>query len=106
MRSPTPAADATDVTEWWRQAVVYQLYVRSFRDLDGDGVGDLHGVTEGLDYIAKLGVDAIWLNPCYPSPNRDGGYDVADYTDIDAIYGGLPAFEKLLVAAHERGIRV
>ena len=91
---------------WWRHAVVYQLYLRSFRDLDGDGVGDLHGVTDGLDHIAGLGVDAIWLNPCYPSPNRDGGYDVADYTDIDAAYGGMPAFEKLLGAAHERGIRV
>jgi alpha-glucosidase len=91
---------------WWRQAVVYQLYVRSFRDHDGDGVGDLDGVTDRLDHIASLGVEAIWLNPCYPSPNNDGGYDVADYTDIDAVYGGLPAFEKLLVAAHERGMRV
>ncbi|HEU0238795.1 MAG TPA: glycoside hydrolase family 13 protein [Micromonosporaceae bacterium] len=92
--------------EWWRRAVVYQLYVRSFRDHDGDGIGDLHGVTDRIDYIAALGVDAIWLNPCYPSPNRDGGYDVADYVDIDATYGGLPAFEKLLTAAHERDIRV
>lgn len=100
MHSPTPA------TEWWRQPVVYQLYVRSFHDLDGDGVGDLHGIADRLDYIASLGVDAIWLNPCYPSPNRDGGYDVADYTDIDAAYGGMPAFEKLLNAAHERDIRV
>lgn len=92
--------------QWWRQAVVYQLYVRSFRDHDGDGVGDLDGVTDRLDHIASLGVEAIWLNPCYPSPNNDGGYDVADYTDIDAVYGGLPAFEKLLGAAHERGMRV
>ncbi len=91
---------------WWRKAVVYQLYVRSFRDQNGDGVGDLDGVTERLDYIAQLGVDAIWLNPCYPSPNHDGGYDVADYTDIDAVFGGLPAFEKMLNAAHERGLRV
>jgi len=93
-------------SEWWRQAVVYQLYVRSFGDHDGDGVGDLRGITDRIDYIARLGVDAIWLNPCYPSPNNDGGYDVADYSDIDATYGGLPAFEKLLSAAHERGVRV
>lgn len=91
---------------WWRDAVIYQLYVRSFRDLNGDGVGDLDGITDGLDYIAQLGVDAIWLNPCYPSPNRDGGYDVASYLEIDGRYGGMPAFEKLLTAAHERGIRV
>ena len=91
---------------WWRRAVVYQLYVRSFHDLDGDGIGDLHGIAERLDYLASLGVDAIWLNPCYPSPNRDGGYDVADYTTIDATVGGLPAFEKLLSAAHERDLRV
>lgn len=93
-------------TAWWRRAAVYQLYVRSFRDLNGDGVGDLDGITDRLDYIAQLGADAIWLNPCYPSPNNDGGYDVADYTDIDPVYGGLPAFEKLLNAAHERGLRV
>jgi alpha-glucosidase len=91
---------------WWRDAVVYQLYVRSFRDSDGDGIGDLGGVTQKLDYIAQLGVDAVWLNPCYPSPNRDGGYDVADYVDIDERYGGLLALEKLLTSAHERGIRV
>ncbi len=92
--------------EWWRRASVYQLYVRSFSDPDGDGVGDLHGVVDRLDYIASLGVDAIWLNPCYPSPNNDGGYDIADYTHIDHTYGGLAALEKLLNAAHERGLRV
>jgi alpha-glucosidase len=92
--------------EWWRRASVYQLYVRSFSDTDGDGVGDLHGVVDRLDYIASLGVDAIWLNPCYPSPNHDGGYDIADHTQIDHTYGGLAALEKLLNAAHERGLRV
>jgi alpha-glucosidase len=93
-------------TEWWRRASVYQLYVRSFSDANGDGVGDLHGVVERLDYIASLGVDAIWLNPCYPSPDHDGGYDISDYTQIDPTYGGLAALEKLLGAAHERGLRV
>ncbi len=91
---------------WWRDSVVYQLYVRSFADADGDGVGDLDGITEHLDYVESLGVDAIWLNPCYPSPNRDGGYDVADYTTIDSVYGGMPAFGRLLDAAHSRGLRV
>jgi len=98
----TPAA----ITPWWRRAVVYQLYVRSFSDRNGDGVGDLDGITDRLDFLAREGVQAIWLNPCYPSPGRDGGYDVADYTDIDSAYGGLAAFEKLLGAAHERGLRV
>ena len=102
MSSSSPAPTSA----WWRDAVVYQLYVRSFRDSDGDGLGDLGGVTQELDYIAQLGVDAVWLNPCYPSPNRDGGYDVADYLDIDERYGGLPALEKLLTSAHERGLRV
>lgn len=92
--------------DWWRNSVVYQLYLRSFADSDGDGIGDLGGVTANLDHIARLGVDAIWLNPCYPSPNNDGGYDVADYTVVDALYGGMPAFARLRDACHERGIRL
>ncbi|MDQ1721150.1 MAG: alpha-glucosidase [Pseudonocardiales bacterium] len=91
---------------WWRDSVIYQLYVRSFADSDADGIGDLDGVTEHLDHIADLGVDGIWLNPCYPSPNRDGGYDVADYTQIDGRYGGMPAFQRLLAATHERGLKL
>jgi alpha-glucosidase len=91
---------------WWRDAVVYQVYLRSFADSDGDGVGDLDGLRERLDHIVRLGVDAIWLNPCYPSPGADHGYDVADYVDIDPRYGGLPAFHALLAQAHERGLRV
>ena len=92
--------------EWWRDCVIYQLYCRSFADSDGDGVGDLDGITAHLDHIGSLGVDGLWLNPCYPSPGRDGGYDVADYLDIDAALGGMPAFERLLDAAHARGLRV
>ncbi len=92
--------------QWWRDSVIYQLYVRSFADSDADGVGDLDGVTAHLDHIAELGVDGIWLNPCYPSPNRDGGYDVADYTRVDGSYGGMPAFQRLLDATHERGLKL
>ncbi len=91
---------------WWRDSVVYQLYVKSFADSDGDGVGDLDGITRRLDHIAALGVDGIWLNPCYPSPNRDGGYDVADYTVIDPRYGGMPAFGRLLDATHAHGLKL
>lgn len=91
---------------WWRQAVVYQLYVRSFADANGDGIGDLDGITAHLDDLAWLGVDAIWLNPCYPSPQADHGYDVADYTDIEPDYGTLATFDALVAAAAARGIKV
>src|SRR4051812_15297279 len=100
--STTGSLAPTD--QWWRSSVIYQLYLKSFADTDGDGIGDLDGITERLDHIASLGVDGLWLNPCYPSPNRDGGYDVADYVSIDARYGGLAAFDRLLAAAHARGL--
>ena len=91
---------------WWRRGVVYQLYPRSFQDSDGDGIGDLAGATERLDYIASLGVDAIWLSPIFPSPMADFGYDVADYCDVDPIFGDLAAFDRLLSATHARGLKL
>ncbi|BBY30865.1 glycoside hydrolase family 13 protein [Mycolicibacterium sediminis] len=91
---------------WWSRAVFYQAYPRSFRDSDGDGVGDLDGVTEGLDYLARLGVDALWLNPVMVSPMADHGYDVADPRDVDPLFGGLEALDRLVEAAHARDIKV
>ena len=92
--------------DWWRRAVVYQVYPRSFLDSNGDGVGDLPGVTRRLDHLADLGVDAIWLSPFYPSPMNDFGYDVTDYTGVDPIFGTLDDFDALVERARERGIRV
>jgi alpha-glucosidase len=103
---PRRAARGDRDVEWWRSSVIYQLYVRSFADSDGDGLGDLDGVTARLDHLTSLGVDGLWLNPIYPSPNRDGGYDVADYFSVDERFGGSAAFERLLAAAHERGLKV
>ncbi len=91
---------------WWRTAVIYQIYPRSFADSDGDGFGDLPGITGRLDALADLGVDAIWLSPFMVSPQRDAGYDVADYCDVDPLFGTLADFDALLEAAHARGIRV
>ncbi|NMO55559.1 glycoside hydrolase family 13 protein [Actinoplanes sp. TBRC 11911] len=90
---------------WWRDAVIYQVYPRSFADSDGDGMGDLRGITERLPQLKELGVDAVWLSPFYPSPQRDGGYDVADYRDVDPRFGDLDDLGKLITAAHELGIR-
>ncbi|GAA2010247.1 glycoside hydrolase family 13 protein [Catenulispora yoronensis] len=91
---------------WWRDAVVYQVYVKSFADADGDGTGDLDGLASRLDHLDRLGTDALWLSPCYPSPGRDGGYDIADYFSIDPLYGGTAALDRLVKAAHDRGIRI
>src|SRR5471030_1080284 len=93
-------------TDWWRQATIYEIYVRSFADSDGDGVGDLRGITDRLPQLADLGVDAIWLTPFYPSPMVDGGYDVADYRQVEPIFGDLHDFDNLLARAHAFGIRV
>jgi alpha-glucosidase len=97
--------------DWWRHGVVYQIYPRSFGDSNGDGVGDLPGITARLDHLndgtpGSLGVDAIWLSPFYPSPMADFGYDIADYTDVDPVFGTLDDFDRLIAEAHARGIRV
>ena len=91
---------------WWRQAVVYQVYPRSFKDSNGDGLGDVKGITSKVDYLAELGVDAIWLSPFYPSALADGGYDVADYRDVDPKLGTLADFDEMMAAYHKRGMRV
>ena len=91
---------------WWRSAVVYQIYPRSFQDSDGDGVGDIPGITSRLDYLAELGVDVIWLSPVYRSPQVDNGYDISDYTDIDPLFGTLADLDELIEAAHARGIKL
>lgn len=93
-------------SEWWRSAVIYQIYPRSFADASGDGIGDLPGITRRLDALQELGVDAIWLSPFMTSPQRDAGYDVADYRDVDPLFGTLADFDEMLAAAHDRGIRV
>ncbi|MBQ9646938.1 MAG: alpha-glucosidase [Oscillospiraceae bacterium] len=93
-------------TRWYKDSVFYQIWPRSFRDGDGDGVGDLYGVYEKLDYIRSLGCDGIWFSPLYPSPGVDCGYDISDYMDIDPMYGGMEAFKKVLDGAHKRGMKV
>jgi oligo-1,6-glucosidase len=92
--------------EWWKEGVVYQIYPRSFQDSNGDGVGDLRGIINRLDYIKDLGVDIIWLNPVYSSPNDDNGYDISDYRNIMAEFGDMADFEELLAGMHERGLKV
>ena len=91
---------------WWEAGVIYQVYPRSFQDSDGDGIGDLEGIRQRLDYIATLGVDAIWLSPVFPSPMADFGYDVSDYCDIAPIFGNLASFDALLADVHDRGLKL
>lgn len=104
--SSSARQDSERSVPWWSDAVIYQIYPRSFADADADGMGDLAGVTDRLPYLAQLGVNAIWLSPFYVSPQADAGYDVADYRDVDPLFGTLQDFDAMLAAAHERGIRV
>jgi oligo-1,6-glucosidase len=94
------------VDEWWRSAVVYQVYPRSFADSDGDGIGDLGGIEAHLDHLTALGVDVVWLSPVYPSPQDDGGYDISDYQDVEPTFGTLADLDRLLAALHDRGIKL
>lgn len=104
---PLTLVHAADVVPgWWRSAVIYQVYPRSFRDFNGDGIGDLAGITEELPHLADLGVDAVWLSPFYRSPQRDAGYDVSDYCDVDPVFGTLGDFDVMMAESHRLGLRV
>src|SRR5690606_32194790 len=91
---------------WWKTGVIYQIYPRSFQDSDGNGIGDLAGIIQRLDYLVWLGVDAIWLSPIYKSPMADFGYDVSSYVDIDPIFGNMDDFDRLVQEAHRRGLKL
>ena len=108
-REPLPDAVRTNgatPNPWWANAVVYQIYPRSFQDTNGDGFGDLKGITSRLDYLADLGVDVVWLSPVYKSPQDDNGYDISDYRDIDPLFGTLDDMDELLAEAHKRGLKI
>ena len=92
--------------KWWKEKVVYQLYPRSFKDANGDGIGDMRGIIEKLDYIQSLGIDIVWLNPVYESPNDDMGYDISDYQSIMKEFGTMDDFDALLKGLHDRGIKL
>ena len=92
--------------KWWKNAVVYQIYPRSFQDSNGDGIGDLNGIIQRLDYLADLGINAIWLSPVCKSPQDDNGYDISDYQDIDPMFGNLDDMEHLIQEAKKRNIRI
>ncbi|MEN9962904.1 MAG: hypothetical protein RIS66_1317 [Actinomycetota bacterium] len=101
-----PRHSANHNAEWWRSAVIYQVYPRSFADSNGDGIGDLPGITARLGSLASLGIDAVWLSPFMRSPQKDAGYDVSDYTDVDPLFGTLADFDAMVSRAHELGLRV
>src|SRR5205807_305630 len=105
-RSDAHAHTAANPDPWWRHAVIYEIYPRSFQDSNGDGIGDLNGITQRLDYLQALGVDAIWIAPMYPSPQVDFGYDISDYQNVDPQYGSLADFDHLVAEAGKRHIRV
>ena len=92
--------------KWWQTGIIYQIYPRSFQDSNGDGVGDLKGVTRRLDYLVSLGITAVWFSPIFTSPMKDFGYDVADYKGIDPLFGTLEDFDELVREAHARGLKV
>jgi alpha-glucosidase len=102
----TPNTATSSERDWWKNAVIYEIYPRSFQDSNGDGIGDLNGITQRLDYLKQLGIDAIWLSPCYPSPQADFGYDISDYENIDPQYGTLADFDRLVAEAKKRNIRI
>src|SRR3979409_1796042 len=107
MNTNTVKAQETDNhKKWWKEAIVYQIYPRSFKDSDGDGIGDLKGIISKLDYIKSLGINVIWLNPIYSSPNDDNGYDVSDYRNIMKDFGSMSDFDILLREMHRRGIKL
>ena len=95
-----------NMSEWWKNAVIYQIYPRSFMDSDGDGMGDIPGIEKRLDYLKDLGIDIIWLSPVYKSPNVDNGYDISDYRDIQEEFGTLADMEHLIGEIHRRGMRI
>src|SRR5882757_3394504 len=98
-------AEDGEQTVWWKRGIIYQIYPRSFQDSNGDGIGDLDGICSRLDYLVELGVDAIWISPIFPSPMADFGYDICNYTAIDGQFGDLERFDRLVAAAHARGLR-
>ena len=106
MTDLVPDPPASPAADWWRGAVIYQVYPRSFADTNGDGIGDLNGITARLDHIASLGVDAVWLSPFFTSQMKDFGYDVADYCDVDPIFGTLADFDRLIARAHALGLKI
>jgi oligo-1,6-glucosidase len=107
---PATQQTATELTnskrDWWKEAIVYQIYPRSFKDSDGDGVGDIKGIISKLDYVKSLGVDMVWLNPVFSSPNKDNGYDISDYQNIMKEFGTMSDFDGLLKGFHDRNIKV
>ena len=98
--------DACPDDDWWRDTIAYEIYVKSFKDSDGDGTGDLNGITSELDHLQNLGVGAVWLTPCYSSPQADNGYDIADYYSIDPTYGTMKDMDRLIEEAKKRDIRI
>ena len=94
------------MSEWWKKAVIYQIYPRSYLDTSGNGIGDLKGITQKIDYISSLGVDAIWLSPFFVSPMKDMGYDVRNYTEIDPLFGTMQDFDNLVSVAHKKNLKI